>query len=54
MPTCENMWGVIIFLRFYFIVGEGGVGLALIAPSLLFITAFLTVCSLSAIASSGT
>ena len=21
MPTCENMWGVIIFLRFFYIVG---------------------------------
>lgn len=22
IPTCENMWGVLIFLRFYHIVGE--------------------------------
>jgi hypothetical protein len=27
MPTCENMWGVIIFLRFYLIVGYAGLGL---------------------------
>ena len=26
VPTCENMWGVIIFLRFYKIVGYGGLG----------------------------
>ena len=24
VPTCENMWGVIIFLRFYTIVGYAG------------------------------
>lgn len=22
VPTCENMWGVLIFLRFYFVVGQ--------------------------------
>ena len=21
VPTCENMWGVLIFLRFFFVVG---------------------------------
>ena len=24
VPTCENMWGVLIFLRFYFVVGQAG------------------------------
>jgi len=24
VPTCENMWGVLIFLRFYHIVGYAG------------------------------
>ena len=25
VPTCENMWGVLIFLRFNYIVGHAGV-----------------------------
>ena len=25
VPTCENMWGVLIFLRFFFVVGHAGV-----------------------------
>lgn len=30
VPTCENMWGVIIFLRFYTIVGYAGLGVTII------------------------
>jgi hypothetical protein len=30
VPTCENMWGVLIFLRFYFVVGNAGEGNRLI------------------------
>merc|ERR1719446_537577 len=25
IPTCENMWGVLIFLRFFTIVGHAGI-----------------------------
>lgn len=53
VPTCENMWGVLIFLRFYWIVGYAGVGQALLAVFLSFLAAFCTVCSMSAIVSSG-
>merc|ERR1719253_411870 len=53
VPTCENMWGVLIFLRFYFIVGHAGVGQALCAVFLSFSCAFCTTSSMSAIASSG-
>ena len=50
VPTCENMWGVIIFLRFYKIVGYGGLGYALLIVVLSFLVALLTSLSLSAIA----
>jgi len=53
VPTCENMWGVLIFLRFYFIVGHAGIGQALCAVFLSFGCAFCTTSSMSAIASSG-
>eukprot|EP00392_Amoebophrya_sp_AT5.2_P011783 g11868.t1 len=53
VPTCENMWGVLIFLRFYLIVGNAGVGLALVAVFLSFTMAFLTASSMSAVVSSG-
>ncbi|CAD7935813.1 unnamed protein product, partial [Amoebophrya sp. A25] len=42
VPTCENMWGVLIFLRFYLIVGNAGVSWALVAVFLSFSMAFLT------------
>jgi solute carrier family 12 (potassium/chloride transporter), member 4/6 len=53
VPTCEMMWGVIIFVRFGWITGQAGVGLALLAVILCAITATLTVSSLSAIATNG-
>ncbi len=53
VPTCENMWGVLIFLRFYYVVGEGGIGESLLAMFLSFVVAFCTTSCLSAIASSG-
>ena len=53
VPTCENMWGVLIFLRFYAIVGYAGVGQALCGVFLSFLMAFFTTCSMSAMASSG-
>eukprot|EP00964_Phaeocystis_antarctica_P147738 scaffold114421_cov51-Phaeocystis_antarctica.AAC.1 len=54
MPTCENMWGVIIFLRFYTIAGHAGLGYSLIIITLSFFVALLTGLSLSAIATCGT
>eukprot|EP00400_MALV-I_sp_L67-5_P000832 gene832-244_t len=53
VPTCENMWGVLIFLRFYQIVGHAGVGLALFIVFLSFCAAFCTTISLSATVASG-
>eukprot|EP00928_Gymnodinium_smaydae_P075952 TRINITY_DN5897_c0_g3_i1.p1 TRINITY_DN5897_c0_g3~~TRINITY_DN5897_c0_g3_i1.p1 ORF type:complete len:1102 (-),score=265.99 TRINITY_DN5897_c0_g3_i1:399-3605(-) len=53
VPTCENMWGVLIFLRFYFIVGHAGVGQALLAVVLSFTCAFCTTSSMVATVSSG-
>lgn len=53
VPTCENMWGVLIFLRFYTIVGQAGVGQALLAVLISFCCAFCTTCSMSATVSSG-
>lgn len=54
IPTCENMWGVIIFLRFNNIVGNCGLGLSLLITTLSFSVALLTALSLSAIATCGT
>ena len=54
MPTCENMWGVIIFLRFYVIVGNAGLGNSLLIVTLSFASAMLTALSLSAVATCGT
>ena len=53
IPTCENMWGVLIFLRFYYIVGHAGVAMTLVLVFVSFTNACLTTISLSAIASSG-
>lgn len=53
VPTCENMWGVLIFLRFYLIVGEAGVVQALLAVFLSFSCAFCTITSMTATVSSG-
>jgi amino acid transporter len=53
VPTCENMWGVLIFLRFFFVVGYAGVGQALIIVFLSFLSAFFTTMSLAAMATNG-
>jgi len=53
VPTCENMWGVLIFLRFYFVVGQAGVMGALLCVLISFCAAFCTTSSMSAIVSSG-
>eukprot|EP00437_Effrenium_voratum_P000844 CAMPEP_0181433456 /NCGR_PEP_ID=MMETSP1110-20121109/19301_1 /TAXON_ID=174948 /ORGANISM="Symbiodinium sp., Strain CCMP421" /LENGTH=1044 /DNA_ID=CAMNT_0023556909 /DNA_START=133 /DNA_END=3267 /DNA_ORIENTATION=+ len=53
VPTCENMWGVLIFLRFYFVVGQAGIGQALLCVLISFCAAFCTTSSMSAIVSSG-
>eukprot|EP00656_Telonema_subtile_P056407 TRINITY_DN9001_c0_g1_i1.p1 TRINITY_DN9001_c0_g1~~TRINITY_DN9001_c0_g1_i1.p1 ORF type:complete len:1149 (-),score=269.74 TRINITY_DN9001_c0_g1_i1:247-3693(-) len=54
IPVCENMWGVLIFLRFYFIVGNAGVWEAWGAVVLSFTVALFTTLSVSAIASNST
>ena len=54
VPTCENMWGVIIFLRFYTIVGHAGMANTILIVTLSFMVAFLTALALSAIATCGT
>ena len=43
MPTCESMWGVIIFLRFFRIAGNCGLGYSLLICVLSFAVALLTV-----------
>jgi hypothetical protein len=54
IPTCENMWGVLIFLRFFTVVGTAGLGLALAIVTLSFLVALATTLSLSAIVTCGT
>ena len=54
VPTCENMWGVIIFLRFYTIVGYAGMGNTILIVTLSWSVAMLTALALSAIATCGT
>lgn len=53
IPTCENMWGVLIFLRFYYIVGNAGVWQTFLVVILSFLSALLTTMSLCAIATNG-
>ena len=53
VPTCENLWPVIIFLRFYYIVGQAGVIMSLVVVLISFLNSLLTSISLSAIAISG-
>ena len=53
IPTCEGMWGVLIFLKFNYVVGIGGIGHALIAVFVSFIAALCTTICVSSIASSG-
>jgi len=50
VPTCENMWGVLIFLRFFYVVGHGGVGTALLIVFISWLSALFTTLSLAAIA----
>ncbi|KAL2631043.1 hypothetical protein R1flu_015729 [Riccia fluitans] len=53
IPTCENMWGVLIFLRFYYVVGNAGVWQSFLVVFISFLVAVLTTMSLSAIATNG-
>ncbi|KAK3232885.1 hypothetical protein CYMTET_56789 [Cymbomonas tetramitiformis] len=53
IPTCENMWGVLIFLRFFYIVGEAGVLQAYVIVIISWLCAILTALSLSVIATNG-
>jgi len=54
IPTCENMWGVLIFLRFFYIVGNAGVWQTFLVVLLSFLCALLTTMSLCAVATNGT
>ena len=53
IPTCENMWGVLIFLRFFIIVGNAGVYLSVLAVFFSFTAAIFTAASLGAFTSAG-
>ena len=53
VPTCENMWGVLIFLRFFFVVGHAGVWQSLLIVFVSFMSSFFTTMSLSAMATNG-
>eukprot|EP00927_Polykrikos_kofoidii_P042830 TRINITY_DN36878_c0_g1_i1.p1 TRINITY_DN36878_c0_g1~~TRINITY_DN36878_c0_g1_i1.p1 ORF type:complete len:1111 (+),score=146.41 TRINITY_DN36878_c0_g1_i1:66-3398(+) len=53
VPTCENMWGVLMFLRFHFIVGHAGLAQTLCVVILCFFSALCTTSSVSSIAFSG-
>ncbi|KAL3688956.1 hypothetical protein R1sor_015265 [Riccia sorocarpa] len=53
IPTCENMWGVLIFLRFYYVVANAGVWQSFLVVFISFLVAVLTTMSLSAIATNG-
>jgi len=53
VPTCENMWGVLIFLRFFYVVGHAGVWQALVIVFISFLSSLCTTMSLSAMATNG-
>lgn len=52
-PVLQNIFGIILFIRLPSIVGEAGVGLGFLTVFLSCLTTFLTVLSLSAIATNG-
>jgi potassium/chloride transporter 4/5/6 len=53
IPTCENMWGVLIFLKFYYLIGMASFSQTLLAVLLSALAAYATTVCLTAIASSG-
>eukprot|EP00035_Acanthoeca_spectabilis_P040247 m.68425 g.68425 ORF g.68425 m.68425 type:complete len:994 (+) comp9919_c0_seq2:60-3041(+) len=53
LPTIQNIFGVILFLRVPWIVGTAGVGQALLIVAICCTTTLLTALSLSAIATNG-
>ena len=53
VPTCENMWGVLIFLRFFYVVGHAGVWQSLVIVFVSFLSSLATTMSLSAMATNG-
>ena len=53
VPTCENMWGVLIFLRFFYVVGHAGVWQSLLIVFVSFLSSFFTTMSLAAMATNG-
>jgi len=53
IPTCENMWGVLIFLRFHQIIAYAGVSGALLIVVLSTACALFTAVSVGAICNSG-
>ena len=53
VPCCQNILGVILFLRLGTIVGQAGVNVTLIVVGICCLTTFCTALSLSAIATNG-
>jgi solute carrier family 12 (potassium/chloride transporter), member 4/6 len=53
LPTIQNIFGVILYLRFSWIVGNAGVGQALVIVGICCFTTMLTAFSMSAIATNG-
>lgn len=53
VPTCENMWGVLIFLRFFYVIGHAGVWQTLLIVLVSFLSSFFTTLSLAAMATNG-
>jgi solute carrier family 12 (potassium/chloride transporter), member 4/6 len=53
IPSISNIYGVLLFVRLAWIVGNAGIGQALLICSLATLCTFLTVLSMSAIATNG-
>ena len=53
IPCCSNIMGVIVFVRLAWIVGQAGVGQAMLIAVLATVCTFLTTLSMSAIATNG-
>ena len=52
-PTLLNIWGVILFLRMPWIVGQAGIGLATIIVLLATVVTTVTALSMSAVCTNG-
>ncbi|CAG0879718.1 unnamed protein product [Cyprideis torosa] len=53
IPCMMNIWGILLFIRLTWVVGQAGIGLGLLTMTLANVVTFITAMSMSAISSNG-